>query len=73
MNTNSGVAGSCHENFFSYQQFHLGELRNFRGGRAIVSLDTTSHCRPYFTTMKAIKLNEDFPAFSLIDFKIIIF
>ena len=42
MNTNSAVAGSFHENPFSYQQFHLRELRIIRGGRAIVSLDTTS-------------------------------
>ena len=37
MNTNSAVAGSFHENPFNYQQFHLRELRIFRGGRAIIS------------------------------------
>ena len=37
-------------------------LRIIRGGRAIISLDTTSPCRPYVTTMKAMQFNEDFPA-----------
>ena len=40
MNTNSAVAGSFHENAFSYQQsqqFHLRELRIIWGGRANVS------------------------------------
>ena len=55
MNTNSAVAGSFHENPFSYQQFYLREVRIIRGGRAIVSLDTTSLCRPYVTTMKLLK------------------
>ena len=68
MNTNSAVAGSFHENLFSYQQFHLRELRIIRGGRAIVLLDTTSPCRPYVTTMKAMQFNEDFPALPMEDF-----
>ena len=62
MNTKSAVAGSFHENPFNYQQFHLRELRIIRGGRAIISLDITSACRPYVTTMKAMQFNEDFPA-----------
>ena len=62
MNTNSAVAGSFHENPFNYQQFHLRELRIIRCGRAIVLLDTTSPCRPYVTTMKAMQFKEDFPA-----------
>ena len=45
MNTNLAVAGSFHENPFNYQQFHLRELRIIRGGRAIISLDTTSPCQ----------------------------
>ena len=45
MNTNSAVP-------FKNQQFHLKELRIIRGGRAIISLDTTSLCHPYVTTMK---------------------
>ena len=69
MNTNSAVAGSFHKNPFSYQQFHLRELRFIRGGRAIVSLDTTSPCRPYVTTMKAMQFNEDFPALPMEDFQ----
>ena len=69
MNTNSAVAGSFHENPFSYQQFHLRELRIILGGRAIVSLDTSSPCRPYVTTMKAMQFNEDFPALPMEDFQ----
>ena len=69
MNTNSAVAGSFHENPFNYQQFHLRELRIIRGGRAIISLDTTSPCRPYVTTMKARQFNEDFPALPMEDFQ----
>ena len=53
MKTNSAVAESYFKNLFSYQLFHLRELRTTRAGRAIVSLDTTSPCRPYVTTMKA--------------------
>ena len=51
MNTNSTVAGPCLENHISYEQFHLRELRIIRGGRTIVSLDTTSPCRLYVTTL----------------------
>ena len=69
MNTNSAVAGSFHENPFSYQQFHVRELRIMREGRATVSLDTTSPCRPYVTTMKAMQFNEDFPALPMEDFQ----
>ena len=69
MNTNSAFAGSFHENFFNYQQFHLRELRVIRGGRAIISLDTTSTCLPYVTTMIAMQFNEDFPALPIEDFQ----
>ena len=69
MNTNSAVAGSFHENPVIYQQLHLRELRIIRGGRAIVSLDTTSPCRPYVTTKKARQFNEDFPALPMEDFQ----
>ena len=65
MNANSAVAGSFQGNPFSYQQFHLRELIIIRHGRAIVSLDTTSPCRPYVTIMKAMQFNEDFPALSI--------
>ena len=68
-NTNSAVAGSFHENHFSYQQFHLRELRIIRGGRAIVSLDTISPCRPYVTTMKAMQFKEDLPALPMEHFQ----
>ena len=71
VNTNSAVAGCFHENLFSYQQFHIRELRIIRGGRAIVSLDTTSPCRPYVTTIKAMQFasHEDFPALLMEDFQ----
>ena len=72
MNTNSAVAGSFHKNPLSYQQLHLRELRIIRAGRAIVSLDTTSPCRPYVTTIKAKQFNEDFSALPMEDFKITI-
>ena len=69
MNTNSAFAGSFHENSFTYQQFHLRELRVIQCRRAIFSLDTTSPCRPYFTTLKAKQFNEDFPAHPMEDFQ----
>ena len=72
-NTNWAVAGSFQENPFNYQQFNLRELRIIRGGRAIISLNTTSPCRPYVTTMKAMQSNEYFPALPMEDFKITIF
>ena len=62
MNTNSAVAGSFHENPFSYEQFHLGDIRIICFGKPIVSLDTTFPCRPYLTTMKAMQFNKNFPA-----------
>ena len=46
----------------------MRELRIIRGGRAIISLDTTSPCRPYVTTMNAMQLNKDFPAIPMEDF-----
>ena len=73
MKTNSSVAGSFHENPLSYQQFSLRELRIIRGGRAIVSLDTTSPCRPYVRTKKAMQFNEDFLVLPMQIFKITFF
>ena len=69
MNTTLAVAGSFHEKPFSFQQFHLRELRIIWGGRAIVSLDTTSPCRPNVTTMKAMQFNEYLPALPMEDFQ----
>ena len=69
MNTISAVAGSFLKNPFNYRQFHLRERRIIRGGRAILSLDTTSPCRHYVTTMKAMQFNEDFPALPMEDFQ----
>ena len=69
MNKNSAVAGSFHERFFSYQQFHLEELRIVQGGRANVSIDTTSPCRHYVTTMKAMQFNKNFPALLMEDYQ----
>ena len=62
MNTNSAFTGHFQENPFHYQKFGLRELRNVRGGRAIVSLDTTNDCRAYVATMKAMNFNEEIPA-----------
>ena len=62
MNTNSVFTGHFQENPFHYQKFGLRELRIVRGGRAIVSLDTTNDCRAYVTTMKAMNFNEEIPA-----------
>ena len=47
----------------------MRELRNFRKGIAIISLDTTSPCRPSFTTMKAMQFNEDFSAPAMEEFQ----
>ena len=69
VNTNSAVAGSFHENPFSYQLFHLRELRINRSRRAIVSLDTNSSCRPHVTIMKTRHFNADFPALPMEDFQ----
>ena len=62
MNTNSAFTGHFQENPFHYQKFGLREQRVVRGGRAIVSVDTTNDCRAYVTTMKAMNFNEDIPA-----------
>ena len=62
MNTNSAFTGHFQENPFHYQKFGLRELRIVRGGRAIVSVDTTNDCRAYVTTMKAMNFNEEIPA-----------
>ena len=58
MNTNSAFTGHCQENPFRYQKFGLRELRIVRGGRAIVSLDTTKDCREYVRTIKTMNFNE---------------
>ena len=62
MNKNSAFTGHFQENPFHYQKFCLRELRIIRGGRAIVSVDTTNDCRAYLTTMKAMNFNEEVPA-----------
>ena len=68
-NTISAIAGSFREHLFNYPQLDLRELRLFWGGSAIVSLETTSPCCPYVTTMKAIQFKEDFPALPVKDFQ----
>ena len=73
MNTSLAVAGSFHKNPFNYQQFHLRELRIIWGGRANNSLDTTSPCRLYVTTMKAMQFNELFQLVPWKIFKLTIF
>ena len=73
MNKNLAVTRSFHKNPLDYQQFHLRELKIVRVGRAFISLDTTSPCRPYVTTMKAIQVNVIFLLFLLMIFEITIF
>ena len=63
----SAFAGCFHENPFNYQQFHLRDLRVIWGGRATISLNTTSPCRLYVTTMKTRQFNKNFPARSMED------
>ena len=46
----------------------MRELRIILGGRAIISSDTTTPCRPLVTTLKALQFNEDFPALPMEDF-----
>ena len=53
MKTNSAAARPFHENPSNYQQFQLRELRTILSGRAIISLDSTSHCQPYDSRKKA--------------------
>ena len=62
MNTNSAFAGLFQENPFHYRKFGLRELKIVRGGRDVVSIDTTNNCRAYVTTMKAMNFNEKIPA-----------
>ena len=62
MNTNSAFTGHFQENPFHYQKFGLRELRIVRGGRAIVSVDTTNDYRAYVTTMEAMNFNDENPA-----------
>ena len=50
--TSSAVAGSFHENPLNNHEFHVRERRTIRGGRAIVPLNTISHCRSHVTTVK---------------------
>ena len=70
---NSGDAGSFHKISFNYHQFHLRELRNVQSGRSIISLDTTSPCRSYVATMKAMQFNKPFQLFLWKNFRISIF
>ena len=64
MNTNSAFIGHFQKNPFHYQKFGLREIRIVRGGRAIVSVDTTNDCRAYLTTTKARNFvtHEEIPA-----------
>ena len=50
------------ENPFHYRKFGLRELRIVRGGRGVVSIDTTNNSRACVTTMKAMNFNEEIPA-----------
>ena len=69
INTNSAITGSFTENPFWYQQFDLRQIRIFRRGQLIVDFDTADNCRPYVTTMKAMKFQDDIPSIPIDDFK----
>ena len=58
MNTNSAFTGS---NPFWRQQFGLRQIRILRRGQPLVDFDTADNCRLNVTTMKAMKLQDDFP------------
>ena len=62
MNTNSAFTGFFQANLSHYPKFALREQRIVRGGRAIVSVETTNYCWAYVTTMKAMNFNEEIPA-----------
>ena len=64
MNTNLSFAGHFQENLLHYQKIGLQELRIIRGGRTIVSIDTTNESRAYVTLMKAINFNDEVPSLS---------
>ena len=64
MKTYSAFTGHLQENLFNHQKFGLRGVRFIRGGRAIISIDTTNDGRAYVTTMKAMNLNEEVPALS---------
>ena len=69
MSTNSAFTGSCTENPFWYQQFHLRQIRILRGGQPTVDVDTTDNCRLYVTTKKAMNFQDDIPSIPTDDFK----
>ena len=62
MNTNSAFTGHFQESPFHYRKFGLRGLGIVRGGRTVVSIDTTNNCRTYVTTMKAMNFNQEIPA-----------
>ena len=61
LTTNSAFTPHFQGSLFHYRKFGLRELRIVRGGRAVVSIDTTNNCRAYVTTMKAMNFNEEIP------------
>ena len=65
MNTNAAFTGSRRSNPFHYQKFNLRELKIVRGNQVIVHLDTASNILPYYTTMRALKFDEDGPGIPL--------
>ena len=68
-NTNSALSGSFTENPFWYEQFDFRQIRILRGGQPIVEYDTSSNCRLYVTTMKAMNFQDDIPSIPLNIFK----
>ena len=69
MNTNSAFTGSCTENPFWYQPFHLRQIRILRGGQPIVDFDAADNSRLYVTTMKAMNFQDDIPSIPIDKFK----
>ena len=69
MNTNSAFTGSYTEKPFSYQQFHLRQIRILRGGQPMADFDAADNCCLYVTTMKAMNFQDDIPSIAIDNFK----
>ena len=69
MNKYSAFTGSSTENPFSYQQFHLRQVRILRGGQPMAEFDAADNCRFYVTTTKAMNFQDDIPSIPIDNFK----
>ena len=68
MKTNSAFTGSYTGNHFGYQQKYLRQIRIVKGGQPIVDFDAADNCRLYFTTMKAMNIQDDFHSIPIDNF-----